>query len=339
MKPSFRVLRRASQLIFLALTLLLLSLPLGPRLFMQASPLAALSASLASHAPVLAWGWLFLLLALPFGRFFCGWVCPLGTLNGLYGPRKPLAGRGLKLLLLFLLLFSAGMGLNLAGWFDPLSILTRAAATVSLVRGDPKQALWLLPLGGILLLNLFRRRFWCRILCPLGALLGVASSLWSKGKRENCSDCKLCTSQCPQGAAPPEGWLSPECVLCGSCVERCPKQALTLRGEPSVSLPKRQFLGALLLGTSLFLPWRKKDETLRPPGAGEDFLGKCVRCGACLKACPTHALQPSLFERGWEGLLTPRFSPRQGYCEPECTRCHEVCPTGAIKKRARIGLA
>ncbi|MGE5707344.1 MAG: 4Fe-4S binding protein, partial [Bacteroidota bacterium] len=176
-------------------------------------------------------------------------------------------------------------------------------------------------------------------LCPLGALLGVASSLWSKGKRENCTHCRLCTSQCPQGAAPPEGWLSPECVLCGNCVERCPKQALTLREELPVSLPKRQFLGALLLGTSLFLPWRKPDGTLRPPGAGEDFLGRCVRCGACLKACPTHALQPSLFERGWEGLLTPRFSPRQGYCEPGCTRCNEVCPTGAIKKRARIGLA
>jgi ferredoxin len=73
-------------------------------------------------------------------------------------------------------------------------------------------------------------------------------------------------------------------------------------------------------------------EAIRPPGAlAEDaFLARCIRCGACVNACPTSALQPSFTVAGLEGLYTPVLVARRGWCEPSCTRCGQVCPTGAL---------
>jgi ferredoxin len=77
---------------------------------------------------------------------------------------------------------------------------------------------------------------------------------------------------------------------------------------------------------------------LRPPGAADEntFLNLCIRCGECLKVCPTNALQPAIFEAGLEGVFSPRLAPRfifeQSYCEYACTLCGQVCPTGAIPR-------
>jgi formate hydrogenlyase subunit 6/NADH:ubiquinone oxidoreductase subunit I len=51
-----------------------------------------------------------------------------------------------------------------------------------------------------------------------------------------------------------------------------------------------------------------------------------------MKVCPNNALQPTLGEAGLEGIWTPALTPRIGYCEPSCTLCSDVCPTGAIWK-------
>jgi formate hydrogenlyase subunit 6/NADH:ubiquinone oxidoreductase subunit I len=87
---------------------------------------------------------------------------------------------------------------------------------------------------------------------------------------------------------------------------------------------------------------------IRPPGAvaEEEFLARCIRCGECMKVCPTNAIQPTLFEAGLEGLWSPVLKMKLGYCEYECTLCTQVCPTDAIKllgveekKNIKIGLA
>ena len=87
---------------------------------------------------------------------------------------------------------------------------------------------------------------------------------------------------------------------------------------------------------------------VRPPGSlpEDDFLSRCVRCGECMKVCPTNALQPVLTEGGLAGLWTPVLNMRLGYCEYECNLCSQVCPTQAIKKttlpekqQIRIGMA
>jgi ferredoxin len=72
---------------------------------------------------------------------------------------------------------------------------------------------------------------------------------------------------------------------------------------------------------------------IRPPGAlpEDPFLARCVRCGECMKVCPTNALHPAVTEAGAEGLWTPVLVARIGACQPGCTLCGQVCPTGALR--------
>ena len=72
---------------------------------------------------------------------------------------------------------------------------------------------------------------------------------------------------------------------------------------------------------------------IRPPGAlpEPDFLGRCIRCGQCMKVCPTNGLQPSWLSAGPEGVFSPVLAARRGPCEPDCNACGAVCPTGAIR--------
>jgi ferredoxin len=132
-----------------------------------------------------------------------------------------------------------------------------------------------------------------------------------------------------------------------------------LRPAPGarIDLGRRAVLaaGAGGLGTGLLvltepLGGRRSYEPslIRPPGAlGEqEFLARCIRCGECMKVCPTNAIQPTLLEAGLTGLWSPVLNMDVGYCEYECTLCSQVCPTHAIrqltvedKQRVRIGLA
>jgi ferredoxin len=85
--------------------------------------------------------------------------------------------------------------------------------------------------------------------------------------------------------------------------------------------------------SSAFEP-RPSPAAIRPPGAlaEAEFLERCVKCGACIKVCPTGGLQPALDEAGFEGLWSPVLVPRIGNCEQECVLCGQVCPTGAIRQ-------
>jgi ferredoxin len=98
-------------------------------------------------------------------------------------------------------------------------------------------------------------------------------------------------------------------------------------------------LGAGLLAAAAhpLLPaaLRRDAHLIRPPGAqGTAFLSSCIRCGECLKVCPTSGLQPALWESGLDGFWTPTLVPRLGYCDYSCNACGQVCPTGAIPNLA-----
>lgn len=73
---------------------------------------------------------------------------------------------------------------------------------------------------------------------------------------------------------------------------------------------------------------------IRPPGSlpEEEFLTKCIRCGECMKVCPTNAIHPTTLQAGLAGIWSPVLIPRVGYCEYNCTLCGQVCPTGAIEE-------
>ncbi len=219
---------------------------------------------------------------------------------------------------------------------------------------------------GAVLLNISKERFWCRYLCPAGALLGLMAR-WNVPKvridMEKCIECNLCTLHCQTQANPfpNEEWRSPECVYCYTCAAICPTSAVRFpvkaNAEPlrPINLSRRKliFTSALAVAAAPFFKItpagkRAAAKLIRPPGALPEprFLQKCVKCGECMKACPTNALQPALDEAGPEGIWTPVLKPRIGYCEYYCSLCSQVCPTGAIKEltieekiKVKIGLA
>lgn len=229
-------------------------------------------------------------------------------------------------------------------------------------------ALWgavLALLGAAFILELLGRRGWCRWACPLGALYGLLAR-WAPVLRlpaRACTGCGGCRSACHLGAFAADGTLRrADCTLCLACLAACPRGVATVAWRPprpSLAPPdpgRRAVLIAGVAGAALPVlgGWpsappaaQRPDDLLRPPGADEAaFLARCIRCGACLAACPEGALHADGFSAGLPGLLAPALVPRRGACAPDCTRCGEVCPTGAIprlsaadKVRRPIGLA
>jgi MauM/NapG family ferredoxin protein len=212
---------------------------------------------------------------------------------------------------------------------------------------------------GIVFLERYETRLWCRRLCPLGTLLGLMArfSPFRRTPATLCPDCGECRSHCPtsfdQDLLQQEG-----CLRCMSCRLKCRFGRVSFAfggfGSGTKYLPERRILlGGLVSGfflARLFrfrFPWTQA-AVLRPPGVRDeqDFLKKCVRCGECMKVCLRSALYPAVMQAGVEGLYTPVVIPRLGYCEYNCTLCGQVCPTGAIpdlpvevKKREVIGKA
>jgi polyferredoxin len=376
--------------------------------FFQLDPLVSLSSFLSGHHLIKGfwWGLVLILMTIFLGRFFCGFICPFGTIHhavshvkpALKGERMVLAnqktpGQRLKYLLLIILLVGALIGLNLAGLLDPISLLFRALAQAVLpglgtgikevfdwMANSDLKILNLLSYSGevlvapifgyghqayrtawfigliflvILLLNRIRPRFWCRILCPLGALLGIFSriSILRLDKDQGkCTNCQLCSKSC-QGAASPmpgQDWENAECLLCFNCFYSCPEDALSFRFRwspklnPGPDMGRRAVLGGLLGGISIPLLGRLDGQVhkvsdprlIRPPGSlpETDFLRLCQRCGLCMKVCPTNVINPTLGEAGMAGFWTPHLIMILGYCEYTCTLCGTVCPTGAIQE-------
>lgn len=220
---------------------------------------------------------------------------------------------------------------------------------------------------GILAVSMALPRFWCRSLCPLGALLGLFARHQALRVRTDtavCTECGLCHLACEGAADPhrPGQWLAHECLMCWNCVPACPSGGIAIRfpevrlaNDPGVDLRRRQLLGTFaagLLAPPLLRapvnPRRAAPGLIRPPGALPEpqFLAQCVKCGECMKVCPTNFLQEAGLEAGLEGLWTPVGVGTAGYCSYECSLCGQVCPTGAIrelalgeKKETKIGLA
>jgi ferredoxin-type protein NapF len=218
-------------------------------------------------------------------------------------------------------------------------------------------------LAGILALNLVERRFWCRHLCPLGALLGLVGRLGIRNRvvdAEACIACGACERVCPLDAVRDE-FLATDtsrCQLCLECADVCPTSAIGIGMRPRKSLyspSRRTFVAGagagLLAGFFTFTGLSRRtphEHLVRPPGARTEtaLLALCTRCGQCMKVCPTNVLQPSLSKSGPEGYFTPEMDYRVGSCDWACNECGKVCPTGAIepltladKRTAVIGRA
>jgi polyferredoxin len=387
--------------------------------FLRMDPLTALCAVLAptpTWLPLFVPAIVLLMATVVFGRFFCGWICPMGTTLDVADHlllrrrrRRPEPNRpSWKYYVLGASLVAALFGTQLAWLMDPIPLLTRTLALVAypiavgaynlgVISGRPvlqATGLSLYPTDqppafalNVLVLVVFvvivglsalSRRFWCRSLCPLGALLAVAGrfGLWNR-RVTGCVSCRRCVGECKMGAIPADGedfsaTLQSECIQCYDCVV-CPRDGITSVGlhvpsapiDPTLQARRRHFLAALgaglLYGAAASTGAGRKGthaRLIRPPGAilrtsqgirpmGEDqFRDLCARCGNCMKACVTGGLQPAVAEAGFDGCFTPILVPKLGHCEQSCTACGEVCPTGALgpfsveeKSKIRIGLA
>jgi len=371
-----RIIRWVVQLFFLALFIFFFiqtrysSLFSTPQYFFRFDPLILVITSIAFRAVVAGSLLSIVILAgtLIFGRFYCGFACPLGTLidlaDQLTGVR-PSSRAGLpfdavKYLVFIFLVVAAVLGSSFLHFFDPLVIAERSltllaypiytffASAVSLVQPAVfrESMITLLSLLVILGAGFFVKRAWCRFVCPMGGLLGLTGrvSLFKVSLSGECTKCGVCENVCPVGAidAPNLKVNSGECIACLRCIYACQEKSaqygLKLQPTP-FSVTRRQVLAAGVAGIVLvplsrtILHGRLEARLIRPPGAvpEPEFLNACVHCASCMKVCPTNGLQPCLFEAGLEGLWTPRLVPRIGGCEKNCNRCGQVCPTSAIR--------
>lgn len=308
--------------------------------------------------------------------------------------------RNVKYVVLILIIAAALAGSSLVYLLDPISLLTRtytfalfppfvglvnilldafrpvaeAMRWTSIATLSYAQPVFYMSLitviifTGIIALGRLAPRFWCRYLCPLGALLSLFSPLgrWRRTVGRECPACGLCQDACPMGAAMDEnGTRLTECIQCRTCVAECPQDVIAFPASPQLlpvggtswpDLSRRGFLYSMAGGVGLgfvvqqspFTPLQNKAQLIRPPGAlpENEFLTTCIRCGECAKSCLTNTLQPSLWEAGLAGLWTPKLDLRFAACEQECNVCGKVCPTQAIrslsleeKTHAKLGTA
>jgi polyferredoxin len=398
---TLKRIRIAYQVFFLSLFFLLLGFTtqglLGgfdTNLFLEASPLVAIATALSSGTLYmgLAWAGVVIGLTLLFGRLFCSWICPLGILNqisALIFPKardeatqiavnRPRALYNTKYYILVAMLVAAGFGSLQVGLMDPICLVVRSFSTSIFPAANELSAHlypqlnfnWGWIIGGIflaiLLANRIIPRFWCRALCPLGALLGVFSrvSLFRIHRNlDTCTNCNKCVAACDGAAEPQATTKQSECLMCFNCIAECPHDSLSYAfmppkegSEDFVQLDRRAVVGSVLAGAAWLplnrasqlnpressLPKAYDSKLIRPPGSlpEDQFLSACIKCDECIKVCPTNVLQPAGFESGLEGLWTPIAMYRLGNCLQRCNLCGDVCPTGAISKfsiKERVG--
>ncbi|MCD4783276.1 MAG: 4Fe-4S binding protein [Candidatus Eremiobacteraeota bacterium] len=347
-------------------------------------------------------GLIILSLTFILGRFFCGWVCPMGTtidigekiVGGSDNSTSARKFGWIKYIILVATMFTGIFGLSTGYIFEPMSLSYRFYTfcifpVVDLFWRAVRQyvpaisgfELSIYPITYrlglfyfilflvIIILGRYYRRFWCRNLCPLGALLSIPGrlSLIQKKVSDDCIKCGLCTRKCKMGAIPkdPKEFIASECIYCFDCVKECPVNAISFRidkprsmenlltdirnfikgGKPrhpetATGFTRKNLLEALGFG-SLAVVMSRVDHNrrfrdpalIRPPAAlpENDFNTACIRCGKCMKVCITGGLQPTILEGGIEALMTPRLMPAVGFCQDKCNMCSEICPTGAIQ--------
>lgn len=212
-------------------------------------------------------------------------------------------------------------------------------------------------------------RTYCNTVCPVGTILGFLSrfSLFCITiDTDKCNKCGLCSRKCK--AACIDGREHKidysRCVMCMDCISTCTHGAIGLRmrgfgkiavksvkTEPQTKVDsgRRGFLGATVLvaataavsaqekmidgGLALIedkkIPVRKTP--IVPAGAqGLRHMARhCTGCQLCVTVCPNDVLRPST---RLDSLMQPELSYERGYCRPECAKCSEVCPAGAILK-------
>jgi hypothetical protein len=208
-------------------------------------------------------------------------------------------------------------------------------------------------------------RTYCNTICPVGTVLGCLakySLLKPVIDTTKCNSCGLCARNCKAACLDIKNHRIDytRCVDCMDCIDKCHKGAISYaRGVKALvadagkmektDASRRQFLAvtAMAAATSAVKAQKKKVDgglaviedkkvpervtPIVPPGALSlrNMASHCTACQLCVSACPNDVLRPST---KLATLMQPELSYERGYCRPECTKCSEVCPAGAILK-------
>ncbi|MDE7378976.1 MAG: 4Fe-4S binding protein [Paraprevotella sp.] len=210
-------------------------------------------------------------------------------------------------------------------------------------------------------------RTYCNTVCPVGTVLGFLSrySLFRPViDTSKCNRCGLCARNCKAACIDSQNHRIDysRCVACMDCIGKCHKGAISYtrdRKQPNLAVEqdnrelvdknRRQFLAttALLAAASAVKAQEKtvdgglaviedkkipkRSTPIVPPGAqGLWHVARhCTGCQLCVSACPNGVLRPST---RLNSLMQPEASYERGYCRPECTKCADVCPAGAIHR-------
>ena len=203
-------------------------------------------------------------------------------------------------------------------------------------------------------------RTYCNTVCPVGTFLSFfARFSWLKINfdEEKCRNCSLCSKNCKAACIDFKSHTVDysRWVVGGNCIDSCKFGALKYdnarihaKADAPVDASKRSFLVASALVSTAALAQKKekimdgglaeiedkvapeRQTLLTPPGSlsFDHFAQHCTGCQLCVSDCPNQVLRPS---SDLMHLMLPVMSYEHGYCRPECTRCSEVCPAGAIK--------
>ncbi|MDR2764977.1 MAG: 4Fe-4S binding protein [Tannerella sp.] len=216
----------------------------------------------------------------------------------------------------------------------------------------------------------FRGRYFCNTLCPVGALLSLVSrySIFRiVFDKKACIQCRSCEYTCKAEAIDPKAMKvdMSRCVSCFNCLSSCRKEALTYKPAPLLSRARRFFIKKALpaagqspdsrrtflatgaaIASALPLAVLKAQQRkagkesgdilsqpVTPPGSLNltHFKDRCTACHLCVTKCPSHVLRPAGLEYGFDYLLKPRMAYIDSYCNFECVICSEICPTHALR--------
>ena len=215
-------------------------------------------------------------------------------------------------------------------------------------------------------------RTWCNTICPVGTVLGFFAkfSLFAPViNTEKCRNCGLCGKQCKAACInmkEHEIDLS-RCVACMDCIDTCKEGAISYarrygkkctskcedtNKKDNVDKGRRAFIvSSAIVGTAATVKAQEmkvdgglaaiaraekpeRQTPLVPAGALslKNFSDHCTACQLCVSVCPNQVLRPST---SLMTLMQPEMSYERGYCRPECTKCSDVCPAGAIRPVTR----